>query len=80
MTALSDEDVCGLDVAVDDTFGVRGIERVGNIYGDIEETFEFQALATDKVFKSLAIEKFHGDEDFLILLADIVNGADVGMI
>jgi len=56
------------------------IEGVGDIYGDIDQPIEFQALATDEVFKRLAIEKFHGDEGFLVLLADIVDGANVGMI
>ncbi len=32
------------------------------------------------MFERLAIEKFHGDEGFAVLLADIVDGADVGMI
>jgi len=31
MASLGDEDVRGLDVPVDDAFGMRGIERVGNL-------------------------------------------------
>jgi hypothetical protein len=27
-----------------------------------------------------AIEKFHGDESLAILLADVVNGADIGVV
>ena len=31
MATLGDEDVCRLDVAVDNTFSVSGVERVGDI-------------------------------------------------
>ena len=34
--ALGDKDVRGLDVAVDDAFGVGGVERVGNFDGQSE--------------------------------------------
>jgi hypothetical protein len=32
------------------------------------------------MFQRVAIEKFHGNECARIMLADVVNGADVGMI
>ena len=35
--ALGDENVRGLDVAVDDAFGVRGVERIGNLDGEREQ-------------------------------------------
>ena len=36
MSALGDEDVRGLDVAVDDAFSVSGVESVGNLDSDCE--------------------------------------------
>ena len=38
MPALGDEDVRGLDVAMNDAFGVRGIQRVGNLDGQVESS------------------------------------------
>jgi hypothetical protein len=37
MSTLGDEDVRGLDVAVDDAFGVGGVESVGNLDSDGEQ-------------------------------------------
>ena len=34
----------------------------------------------DAMLESRAIQKFHGDESLAILLANVVDGADVGMI
>ncbi len=34
MSALGDKNIGGLDVAVNDPFGVGGIERVGNLDGE----------------------------------------------
>jgi hypothetical protein len=49
VAALGDENVGGLDVAVDDAFGVRGIEGVRDLNGDVEETIEFDRLTGDDV-------------------------------
>ena len=45
VAASGDEDVGGLDVAVDDAFGVGGIESFGDLNGSVEETLEFNWLA-----------------------------------
>ena len=80
MTPFGDEDIGGLDVAVNDVFGVRSIERVGDFDGESEEVFDVNGAAVDAVLERLAIEKFHGDEGLAILLADVVNRANVGMV
>ena len=37
VAAIGDENVRGLDVAVDDALLVRGVKRIGNFDGEIEE-------------------------------------------
>ena len=80
MAAAGDEKIGGLDVAMNDSLGVRGIERVGNFDGDIEQAVEFERAAVDHVLQCGAIEKFHGDERLAILFANIVDGANVRMV
>ncbi len=45
--AFGDQDVRGFYVAVDDTGGVSGVERVGDFDGDFEEAFEVERAVGD---------------------------------
>ncbi len=65
---------------MNDGFGVGGVESVGNLNGEIEQVFQIDARAGDHVLESLTVEKFHGDVSFAVVFADVVNGADAGMI
>jgi hypothetical protein len=80
VAALCDENIGRLNVAVDDAVGVGGVERVGDLDGEVEQRLEFELRARDEVLERLALEKFHGDEGLAVLLADIVNGADVRVV
>src|SRR5712692_8657380 len=80
VSPLSDKDVCGLDVAVDDFLGVSGFEGIGDFHGNIQQRLEFHRTAPDEVLERRTVEKLHGDETLAVVLADFVNGANVGMI
>jgi len=80
VAAFGDEDICWLDVAMDDALGVCGIESIGNLDGDVEKAFEFDRLTCNKVFERGAVEKFHGEECLIAVSPDFVDGADIGMI
>ena len=53
VAALGDEDVGGLDVAVNDAFGVGGIERVGNLDGQRQNHVQFQRTPGDAMLQRL---------------------------
>jgi len=48
---LGDEDVGGFDVAVDDTFGVSRIERVGNLDSERQYGLNFHWTSADAMFQ-----------------------------
>ena len=78
-TGLGYENVCGLDVAMDYAFGVRGIERVSNLDGNVEEFRVADRPAFDEVLESFAVEKFHGDKSAAAFVADVEKRADIGV-
>src|SRR6202162_4031069 len=80
VSALGDEDVGGLDVAVNNSLGMRGIEGIGNLDGERENQLYFHRSACDAVLQGRALKKLHNDERSAVLFADVVNCADVGMV
>jgi len=44
LAALRDEDVCRLDVAMDDALRVRGVERVGDLTARVDDEVDRQRL------------------------------------
>src|SRR5262249_40902545 len=80
MATLGDEDVSGLDVAMDDALGVSSIKRVGHFDADVQENFHVQGATHDEVLEGLPVQKFHWDERHTILFVNLVNGADVWVV
>ena len=80
MSAFSYENIRGLDVAMNDSFRVRRVQRVCDLNSEQKQRLQFKRAVADQVLQSLAIQELHGDERLAALLADVVNRADVGMV
>jgi hypothetical protein len=80
LTFRRDEDICRLDVAMDDAFGVGGVESTGDLHAEIEDGFDVEGLFRDQMLEGVALEKFHGDECAIFTLVDVVDGANVGVV
>ena len=65
---------------MDDAFTVGGVERVGNLSAQLQQQLNFQRLAHDAVLQGFAVEKLHGDKSPAVFFADVVDGADIGMV
>ncbi len=61
-------------------FGVGGIERVGDFNCDIQQPLQLQRPSLNHIPQGLALQIFHHQENPPLVLADLVNCADVGMI
>src|SRR5712692_7033515 len=80
VTALGDEDVRRLDIPVDNSLGMRGIQRIGNLDSQVEHLIDLEWPPGDEVLERLPLEQLHDDEVVSLVLADLVDGADVGMV
>ena len=78
--ALSDKDVGGFDITVDDAFGVSGIESVGNFDSQRQQHLGLEWPSRDAVLQGRAIQILHHDEGTAFVLAEIVDGANAGVI
>ena len=77
-SALGEEDVRGLDVAVEDALGVGGVEGINECERDVDDGRDIQRSARQPLLERLALEQLHRDERWLC--ADVVNRADIRMI
>ncbi len=65
---------------MDNPLGVGGVERIGDVDSEREKNFHFQRTPRHAVLQRQPVQKLHDDEGLLTVLADFVDGADVGMI
>jgi hypothetical protein len=78
--ALGDEDVCRLDVAVEDPLPVSGVQSVGDLDPELQDLRCRKRSSGEALPERLALEKLHGDEGTSFLLVHIVDRADVRMV
>ena len=65
---------------MNDAFGVSDVESIGNLNPEIEDLFNRERLTVDVLAEGFAVDELHGDERAMILLANVVDGADAGMV
>ena len=81
VTALGDEEIRRLDVAMNDAVGVRGIEGVGDFDGrEPEQSSISIGRPAMRCFSVTPSRNSMAMKAWPSLLADVVNGADVGMV
>ena len=79
-TALREENIGGLDVAMHDAFRMSSVESAGHLHRDVEQFVHRHRLAIDAMPQRLAFEQLHDDERTGVLLVNLMNGADVGIV
>src|SRR2546429_6016740 len=69
-----------LDVAVDDAFGVRGVQRVGHLAPQVQKQVQRERAARDAITKGVAFEILHDEKIAAGGFADVINGANTRVI
>src|SRR5215472_15743144 len=80
MPTAGDKNVSWLDIAVNDAFGVGGVERVGDFDAKVDKLLGRKRASQHPVLESLALQVLHHNERLTLVLADFVDGTDIGMI
>src|SRR5208283_788602 len=80
LSPAGDEYIGWLDVTMHNTAAVGSVECVGNLNAKLQQLVDLERTVLDLVLERLTIQKLHRDKCLRFLLADVVDGADVGMI
>src|SRR5580692_10045327 len=80
MACLSDKDVRWLDISVDNSGRVSGIESIGDFYGQRKQNLHLQRSRGNAMFQGHPRQKLHGDELAVFMTTDFIDRADVGMV
>ena len=75
------QDVAGLDVAMDQALGVRGVQRRGRLRDDRDRTRRIQpGVGPQEALQVRSLDVPHRDVQHAVGLARVVDGDDVGMV
>ena len=78
--AVGEHNVGGLKVAMEDAERVGGGESVGDLDADGQDELEAGWPFGDELVKRLAGDVLHDDEGFFAFFADLIDGANVGVL
>src|SRR5215472_11566961 len=80
MAIRGEENVGGLDVAMNDAFCMRCIQSIGNLDRDTNKFLKVHRLTRNGVLQSFAYEVLHAKENPSVLFFNVVNCADIRMV
>lgn len=80
LASLGCENVCRLDVALDDSSGVSCVESIGDFRRACQRYFRIERPALNGVLERRAVQKLHGDKRLALRLAHPISRADIRVI
>src|SRR5580704_9836395 len=80
LAVVGKENVRWLDIAVNDGFGMGGVERIRDLVAVFRDALKVQGLAGNSMLESLALKKFHNNEILALILVHVINRADMWMV
>ena len=80
LSTWRDDDVLRLDVTMNDAGGVGHLQRQRRLDADVHHFAGRQRVSSDPLGQAQPLDVLHDDEDAVVLFADFMDGADVGMV
>ena len=80
LAVLRDQYVFRLQVAMHHAFGVRRVQRVGDLDAEFDDLLDFQRLSMDSLPQVRPFQPLHHDERLVLEFDDVVDRADVRVI
>src|SRR5262245_6838796 len=80
VAALRYENIRWFHISMNDPGAVRGIERIGDAGAHRHQLFDRQGTDVQAIPQRLAIEPLHCDEWLTVVLCNLIDRADMGMI
>src|SRR5437763_3364551 len=80
MSSFGHENIRRFDVTVNDAFGVRCIQPIGDFNSEREQKIQIQSSSRYVMFQRHSIQNLHRNEGLPLLVVDFVDSADVRMI
>ena len=59
---------------------MRRIQGVSDLTGEVQQLIGLDRFGRDTLLQRLALEQLHGDEGLALVLIDVMDGADAGMV
>ena len=80
MSAFGDKDIRGFNVAVHDSGRVGSLQRICNLGGHGQQNVQFHRMPRNAMLEGHAVQELHGNKSQAILLANVVDRADVRVV
>ena len=80
MASTGDKDVGWFDIAVNDALGMGRIQSISDVDAKIKQALRLKRASENYLLQRLAIQVLHHDERPSLVIADLVDGTDVGMV
>jgi hypothetical protein len=78
--ALHQEEIGGLDVAMENAGAVRRIKRIGDLDAEVDRLMDLDRPVRQQLAQGLPLEQLHHEVGSALVLADVVDRADILMV
>ena len=78
--AIHQEEIGGLDVAMENAGAVRRIERIGDLDAEVDRLMDLDRPMRQQLAQGLPLEQLHHEVRSALVLADVVDRADIRVV